>query len=68
MNRILNEIIPGYEIPILQTRNIYDIFRIESFGELHDISEGGLSQVINYINLIAKIHISILAGGQNDQT
>lgn len=54
MNRILNEIIPGYEIPILQTRNIYDIFRIESFGELHDISEGGLNQVINYINLIAK--------------
>lgn len=54
MNRVLNEIIPDYEIPTLSTRNIYDVFRIESFGELHSINEGGLNQVINYINLIRK--------------
>lgn len=55
MNEILHRVFNDWEIPVLtKTNNPYDIYRIESFGELHDVSEGGIYQAINYINLIIK--------------
>lgn len=55
MSEILTRVFKDEEIPLIyKTNNPYDIYRIESFGELHDVSEGGIIQAINYINVIRK--------------
>lgn len=45
------------EIPYLDytyIKNMYGVFRIEAFGELNSVKDGGVNQAINYINLIIK--------------